>query len=105
MPRFWTHSHFPNQPLPLDHPSEDRVALVSGDTDLGVLDLGLDLTGVASDQDEFLMSQSTNMTSIYGEYDNHSYEYDEEEEEVDLGVEGTSALEKQEFEDDKVCMV
>ncbi|XP_030853656.1 voltage-dependent calcium channel type A subunit alpha-1 isoform X7 [Strongylocentrotus purpuratus] len=88
--------------LPLD-PSEDCVAPVSGNTDLGLLDLGLDLTGVAlSDQDEFLMSQSTNMTSIYGEYDNHSYEYDEEEEEeVDLGVEGTSALEEQEFEDDK----
>ncbi|XP_041481260.1 voltage-dependent calcium channel type A subunit alpha-1-like isoform X7 [Lytechinus variegatus] len=86
--------------LPLD-PSEDCVVPVNGDMDLGLLDLGLDLNGV--DQEEFLLSQSTTMTSIYEEYDNQSFEHDEEEE-IDLGVEGMSALKEQEFEDQAIEM-
>ena len=92
-----------NQTSPSD-PYEDAVvpAECGGDMDPGQLDLSLDLNGL--DQDELLMSRSTTLTGIYEEHDNLSFEHDEEDE-VDIGVEGTSALDEQQFEDDKVCMV
>ncbi|XP_072176980.1 uncharacterized protein [Diadema setosum] len=73
---------------PLEDPVEEQDQFHPSE-----VDLGLDLTS---------LTRSPTLTSIYEEeYDNASYEHDEGE--VDLGVEGTTALEDG-VEESEVCM-